>query len=567
MIDGNCCSWPPYSECGSPGYCQTGETECLGCDNNAKWCIPGQGECAPASGPRESCCAYGGSDPVSHPGTCGAHNSACDEKASDCATCNGVFFCECLDGSDCLAGDAGAPIDMLKVKCSKPSGMWPPTAPPDNLHCAKKDAPMAPINGDGESSFCNGGTDCNTPRTGKQCCEDPADADPAKSGCAGKWCPLGVGNGDCAPPSKNVGLLHAYPDTPSVMVSNNLLNEKEMEMSLHYKCGGIDGCGAAGNATVSNGALTINSARASFSKEGLPGRVDVQNGKFIFKDVDVSQIYANTVATMYTAKMPMGPKGNTDVKGVMPQGAWWDSAHLNSTCYTDPYDCVTEPSGDFFAYADAQGCADFDGTVKTDTDHCPGNSQKTDAAAAQNRIRVPEMDLFEANMYGISITSHACTTDENGNFFKCDGDGQAITANKRATLDPKKQVLETASTKKCPQNFPSEVYGPSDECPINTLSKFDIEVVMQPDAFTATLTQGNESVTGHQKVSTTQYLLGDNHSLLATQWFLPGDDALAGAWLTGCDVTDNCQTESKTKKQQWSVGNISQSTNTNSETE
>ena len=391
------------------------------------------------------------------------------------------------------------------------------------------------------------------------CCESAAGGDPATAGCAGKWCPDGVGRGICAAPSLNAGPLNAYPATPGPVVkSDNLLSEADMDMSLHYKCGGADyGCGAAGAATVTNGALTINSARASFSKDGVPGRVDVQNGRFHFKDVNVSNIHANTVATMYTAEMPMGPKGNAKVTGVKPQGAWWDKDHLNSSCDSDPYACVTEPSGNFFAYADAQGCADFDGTVNTDAKHCPSNSQKTDAAAAQNRIRAPEMDLFEANMYGISITSHACTQDAKGNYYDCDGDGQAITANKRAV--GAQVMLSTTSTKTCPTTCPSAVYGPSSDCPINTLENFDIEVDMGPTAFTATLTQGEVSVSGAQTVSTAQYPLGANHSLLATQWFLSDNDATAGAWLTGCTKTDDCKTAPKTTKQEWSVGLIKQS--------
>ena len=123
--------------------------------------------------------------------------------------------------------------------------------------------------------------------------------------------------------------------------------------------------------------------RGTLSKSfGEAGNAGFKGTTYTFTNVDLSKLPPGSAGTYYLVNLPgKGAEGVTAT--------------------------ASNQHGSFKAYADAQGCAGWSGKQEAGQVCAQASGQKQ----GDNNI-AGEMDLFEANMYGFSTTSHGCHYEE-----------------------------------------------------------------------------------------------------------------------------------------------------------
>lgn len=265
----------------------------------------------------------------------------------------------------------------------------------------------------------------------------------------------------------------------------------------------------------------ISWTRGTLSTQyGMAGEAGLKGTTYKFKQVDLSNLPAGSVGTYYLVNLP-GAGSELPAGKAIP-----GNQH-----------------GSFPLYADAQGCAGWDGSMGN-LKCAPKSDQKQGTNATAG-----EFDLFEANMYGFATTSHGCAYKDPD--FKGTIDGGKTTCNWGGNVLGINIGTPTSGARKGVQlqpdsgtNPPScrnragpdglkiltDYYGPHDACYINTLKPIDIDVAIGKDAakFTTTIRQGSNILSGTQ---TTSKELQDQADLpwtiVGTSW---GGET---AWLDG----------------------------------
>jgi hypothetical protein len=256
----------------------------------------------------------------------------------------------------------------------------------------------------------------------------------------------------------------------------------------------------------------------------MAGNAGLKGTTYTFTDVDLSKLPAGSVGTYYLVNMPGHDAENvTPIKG--------------------------NHHGSFAVYADAQGCAGWDGKRDAGQTCAPESGQKQGTNATAG-----EFDLFEANMYGFATTSHGCAyTDPNftgtitDGSTTCNWGGNVLGVHQGVptpgATDPK-PLIPNGSPVSCKGlkgpdglTITSDYYGPHETCHINTTKLLDtVEVAISNDAssFTTKITQGGNTLSGKQ--TTTKELQAQADlpwTILGTSWGGTTD------WLDGQAFCDN----------------------------
>jgi hypothetical protein len=302
--------------------------------------------------------------------------------------------------------------------------------------------------------------------------------------------------------------------------------------------------------------FALNNARLTLQQVlGTPGSLPLKNTKLTFIGVDVSKVPTGQVGTFYATTMP-----GKSASGVTPM----------------------DKHGGLSTYCDAQGCSKWDGSKQPcHTAQGLGGIAGLSRNTVLNRVMTgpqllganeddlkgfqacPEFDFFEANQWGLSITSHSCGYDatnqafgntQPGSAFACNWAGNAITAiappsgRDPGVLHGHVQLVPAAGAvgaNPCTgRGGRNQYYG--HDCYIDSSKPFDVTVEIRSatsssgsPTFTATVTQGEHSITATQ---TTNPMMEANFALpwtlIGSHW---GGDT---AWLDDESVpspaTDRC---------------------------
>jgi len=264
--------------------------------------------------------------------------------------------------------------------------------------------------------------------------------------------------------------------------------------------------------------------RGTLSKSyGEAGNAGFKHTTYTFTNVDLSNIPPGSVGTFYLVNLPgNGAEGVTATAG---------NRH-----------------GSFKAYADAQGCAGWSGNKEAGQVCAQASGQKQ----GDNNI-AGEMDLFEANMYGFSTTSHGCQYEEpnftgtfTGGTTTCNWGGNVLgvhasTPTAGAAAHVNLTAGSTPGTSCAGMLGPdgraikSDFYGPNAACYVNTLQPIDsIEVAISADgaSFTTVIKQGANTLSGTQVTAPGMQAQADlPWTVVGAGWASETD------WLDGITIT------------------------------
>ena len=211
-------------------------------------------------------------------------------------------------------------------------------------------------------------------------------------------------------------------------------------------------------------------ARHSQQELREAGNAGFKGTTYTFTNVDLSKLPPGSVGIYYLVNLPgNGAEGMTAT--------------------------ASNQHGSFKAYADAQGCAGWSGKQEAGQVCAQASGQKQ----GDNNI-AGEMDLFEANMYGFSTTSHGCHYEEpnftgtiTGGTTTCNWGGNVLGvhastptpgAAPHVNLVPASAPGTSCAGMPGPDSraISSSLYGPNAACDVNTLLPIDsIEVAISAD--------------------------------------------------------------------------------------
>lgn len=360
-----------------------------------------------------------------------------------------------------------------------------------------------------------------------------------------KYCPRGVH--ECVKPTECIGACNRYPKQTGIKYTkDNLLRDAKID--VHY-----------GQYSLSDThALTLGNYPEG-ARVGIVQELGYANGvhlskpnqivTFEFHNIDVSTIPKGVVGTMYTSALP-----SEDATGVMPGGYSWLNASVGE---------YTEKAGHMRAYCDAQGCANW---LSDYWGSCTDNGQDSNYEAVKHRPACAEFDMFEANRWGFSVTSHYCdfsTPDYTVTEYSCDRNGHALTV-KSPRKTPTYQ-FDYKQTDKCSKLLPGVFYGPDESCAINTLKPFDLKLEFDGANTTATLSQTKKddkltSIVGKMvnTIPTEDIARHMPMTLMAAMWGRYNENTTHTEWLDNCQENECISTLNLEENDiNWSVETIS----------